>query len=130
MRTSRLVPALLTVLLLAFGAAACGDDDDDPAVAADASDAADAAEEEAPGGAAITIAGFAFDPETTEVDAGTTVTVTNDDSAAHTWTADDGAFDSGQLAGGDEFEHTFADAGTFAFHCEIHPAMTGTVTVG
>lgn len=131
MRTSRLVPALMTVVLLAFGAAACGDDDDDPAVAPETSEEEAGDEEaEATGGSAITIAGFAFDPEATEVAAGTTVTVTNDDSVPHTWTADDGAFDSGQLAGGDTFEHTFTDAGTFAFHCEIHPAMTGTVTVG
>lgn len=129
MRTSRLVPALLTVVLLAFGTAACGDDDDAPAVAPDASEEEAGEEIEASGGPAITIAGFAFDPTETEVEAGTAVTVTNDDSAAHTWTADDGAFDSGQLAGGDTFEHTFSDAGTFAYHCEIHPAMTGTVVV-
>ena len=43
--------------------------------------------------------------------------------------ADNGEFDSGTLAQGDEFSETFGTAGTFAYHCTIHPSMTGTVTV-
>jgi hypothetical protein len=44
-------------------------------------------------------------------------------------TADGGAFDSGNLATGQTFSQTFSAAGTFAYHCNIHPQMTGTVTV-
>lgn len=37
---------------------------------------------------------------------------------------------SGNIAsGGGQFQHTFANAGSFPYHCTIHPGMTGTVTV-
>ena len=40
------------------------------------------------------------------------------------------AFDSGPLApGGPAFEVTFGAAGTFGYHCNIHPFMQGTVNV-
>jgi plastocyanin len=47
--------------------------------------------------AAITIQHFTFSPAVLNIAAGTTVTATNRDSAAHTWTADDGSWDSGTL---------------------------------
>jgi plastocyanin len=42
---------------------------------------------------------------------GQSVRWTNQDGAAHTVTADDGAFDSGSLAGGKEFSFAFDRAG-------------------
>lgn len=78
--------------------------------------------------ATITIADFAFDG-VTEVPVGTTVVVTNEDNASHTWTAVDGTFDSGALANGDSFEFTFTTAGEFDYFCNFHPAMTGTIAV-
>jgi plastocyanin len=80
-------------------------------------------------GAAVAIVDFAFQPASLEVPAGTTVTWTNGGAAPHTVTADDGAFDSGQLAPGASFSQTFDTAGTFTYHCEIHPQMTGTIVV-
>jgi len=79
-------------------------------------------------GAEIVISGFAFSEDLT-VPVGTTVVIRNEDSAPHTFTADDGSFDSGSIDGGGTFEFTFTEAGTFAFHCNVHPAMTGTITV-
>jgi plastocyanin len=76
----------------------------------------------------ITIANFTFDG-VTEVPVGTTVVVVNSDAAPHTWTADDGTFDSGALNEGDTFEFTFDEAGEFAYHCNFHPSMTGTIVV-
>jgi plastocyanin len=55
--------------------------------------------------------------------------VTNTDAASHTWTAVDGSFDSGTLAEGDSFEFVFDGPGTFEYFCNIHPSMTGSVTV-
>jgi plastocyanin len=83
----------------------------------------------APASGAVRIAGFAFDPGSLRAEAGQSVTWTNQDDAPHTVTADDGAFDSGNLAGGEEFSFTFDQAGTFAYHCNIHQSMKGTVTV-
>jgi plastocyanin len=92
---------------------------------------AETAAPDAPAGAdsgAITIADFAFG-ESISVGTGATVTVTNADSVGHTWTSDDGLFASGFLEGGDSFQFDFAEAGEFAFFCEIHPSMAGTITV-
>ncbi|HET9520267.1 MAG TPA: cupredoxin family copper-binding protein [Candidatus Limnocylindrales bacterium] len=77
----------------------------------------------------VAIAGFAFDPAAVTVSVGDTVTWTNGDGVGHTATADGGAFDTGTIAGGGSDSVTFSAAGTFAYHCTIHPAMTGTVTV-
>jgi plastocyanin len=78
---------------------------------------------------AVTIANFSFQPATVTVQVGDSVTWTNQDGAPHTATADDGSFDSGTLSQGDTGSHTFDTAGTFAYHCEIHPNMTGSVVV-
>ncbi len=75
------------------------------------------------------IANFAFAPATLTVKVGASVTWTNADGAAHTVTADDGSFNSSDIAPGTTFKQTFAKAGTFTYHCAIHKSMTGTVTV-
>lgn len=79
-------------------------------------------------GATITIADFAFGG-VTEVPIGTTVVVTNEDATNHTWTAEDGTFDSGALGEGDSFEFTFTEAGQFSYFCNFHPSMTGQIVV-
>ena len=128
-------PVLLVGLLVCAAAlAACGGSGSSPAASAAASAAApsEAAPSEAPaagGGDAVTIANFAFGPASLSVAAGTTVTWTNDDSAAHTATADDGSFDSSSIAPGATFSQAFDTAGTFAYHCSIHPNMTATIEV-
>ncbi len=81
------------------------------------------------GGAALSIANFAFDPATLKIKVGTKVTWTNNDGAPHTATSADGAFDSGRLSSGASFAFTFTTAGTFTYHCAIHSSMTGTITV-
>ncbi len=78
---------------------------------------------------AVTISNFSFAPATLNVPTGTTVTWTNNDSTTHTITSDTGAFSSGNLAPGGTFTHTFTSAGSFGYHCAIHPSMKGTITV-
>ena len=76
----------------------------------------------------ITIESFSFgDPLTVSV--GDPLLVVNEDGVPHTWTADDGVFDSGTLGSGESFEYAFEEAGEYSFFCEIHPGMTGTITV-
>lgn len=84
---------------------------------------------EAAATAAIRIENFTYSPPALQISTGTIVTATNADSAPHTWTADDGSWDSGALGQGDRYQHTFSKRGTFSFHCAIHPSMKGTVTV-
>lgn len=86
----------------------------------------------APGTAApgtARIVQFAFVAASLDVPAGTRVTWTNDDPAPHTVTADGGAFDSRQLDPGVSFSVVLDTPGAFAYHCEIHPTMVGTVHV-
>lgn len=78
---------------------------------------------------AVTIAGSAFDPGTVTVTVGESVTWTNRDGRSHTATADDGSFDTGGISTGGSEAVTFATAGTLAYHCSIHPDMTGRVVV-
>jgi len=80
--------------------------------------------------ASVSIDNLAFSPATVVVQEGDTVTWTNEQTdVPHTVTADGGSFASGTLATGDTFQHTFTTAGTFAYHCTIHPTMLGTVEV-
>ena len=76
----------------------------------------------------IPIADFAF-PPTTTVQVGDTVTWNNTSGVAHTATADGGSFDTGSIADGASGSVTFAAAGTFPYHCTIHPAMVGSIVV-
>ena len=79
----------------------------------------------------VTIQGFAFSPQTITVAPGTTVAWTNKDSVNHTVTSDTGAWPaSSPLATGQTFSHTFTKAGTYPYHCSIHPSMTAKVIVG
>jgi len=75
----------------------------------------------------VAIENFAFSPATITVKAGTTVTWTNRDSAAHTVKSD--SFTSPSLNQGETYSYTFNDTGSFAYTCGVHPAMKGTVVV-
>jgi plastocyanin len=79
------------------------------------------------GGVAVTIEGFIL-PEVTAA-VGQEVTWTNADSTGHTVTLDDGLFDEPIAGGGGTVSNAFDTAGTFAYHCKIHPSMTGTITI-
>lgn len=84
---------------------------------------------EAARSAKVEIEGFAYVPETVTIQEGGKVTWINRDSEEHTATLDDGGFDTGDLAEGKLKSQSFKDAGTYAYFCEIHPDMTGTVEV-
>lgn len=77
----------------------------------------------------VWIQGMAFNPSTITVTVGTTVKWTNKDSASHTVTSDTGLFDSGSIANSATYTFTFTTAGTYQYHCTIHPTMTAKVVV-
>jgi plastocyanin len=60
---------------------------------------------------------------------GTTVTWVNTDSTAHTSTSDAAGWNSGIVAPGGQFSFAFPTAGSFSYHCAIHPGMIGKVVV-
>lgn len=78
----------------------------------------------------ISIQSFAFLPGITRVKVGATVTWTNLDSIGHTVTVDSGTGpSSGTLQRGQSYSYTFTQAGSYAYHCSIHPEMRGTIVV-
>jgi len=80
--------------------------------------------------ATITVANFAFDPNSVNVSSGkVTLTVTNNDSTDHTFTLDDGSSNT-PLAPGQTQTITLDLTQTVGWHCTIHPSMTGTLNVG
>lgn len=83
----------------------------------------------APQNASISIKNFAFGTPTITIKKGARVTWTNLDSAPHTVTSDSGNFDSGIFAEGKSYSFTFTTTGSFAYHCQVHPMMRGTIIV-
>jgi len=80
--------------------------------------------------ATVEITSFSFQPASITVPAGTTVIWINRDPVVHTVAADDGSFNSPDIDGnGGKFEHTFAETGTYSYHCTIHPSMKGVIVV-
>ena len=73
---------------------------------------------------------YLFTPQKTYVNAGDSVTWKNGTDASHTVTSDTGGeLASATVAAGGSFSHTFSGQGTFAYHCTIHPYMTGQIVV-
>ncbi len=123
---------LLLAPAAALALAACGGGSQ-PAVAATAdpqatSPAPPAAAQGAVTTTSVAIANFAFSPAVITVKAGAAVTWTNRDEDAHT-IAIRGARASEPLQNGETYTHTFAQPGTYAYICSIHPFMHGMVVV-
>ncbi|MEO7368936.1 MAG: plastocyanin/azurin family copper-binding protein, partial [Gemmatimonadaceae bacterium] len=84
------------------------------------------------GSTVVVIRDFAFSPSQIRIRPGTRVTWVNCGAAgsdSHTSTADGAKWSSPLLAPGTTFTTDFAAAGTFAYHCEPHPGMRGSVIV-
>jgi plastocyanin len=127
---------LLLVAACSSGGATTAPSAEAPAASPEASVEASAPAAEAPcvpsaagGEVEVAIADFAFGPAEVSATVGQTVTFTNADSAPHTATLDDGSCTTENLNEGDAGGLTFNAAGTFPFHCNIHPNMKGTITV-
>lgn len=85
---------------------------------------------------AATKASNAFSPNPVRAKVGDMVTWTNTDTSLHTVTQGDatkgaitGGFDSKILAPNKTYSYTFAKGGDFAYYCQLHPTMVGTVVV-
>ncbi|MEX0659441.1 MAG: plastocyanin/azurin family copper-binding protein [Egibacteraceae bacterium] len=105
-------------------------------LAATACSGDDAGESESGGadGETVVVEGFAFDPERLEVSTGTTVVWENVDGVRHTVTSgtpddEDGTFDVDLPEAEASGEHTFTEAGTFAYFCQVHNSMIAEIVV-
>jgi plastocyanin len=120
------ITTLLTALLavLALSGLSCGGDDDNPMN---------------PGGGGgadvtITITGMngasSYSPSPDTVNVGQTVAWHNADATTHTATANGATFNTGNIGGGSTSAAIpMNTAGSFPYHCSIHPTMTGTLVV-
>lgn len=89
-------------------------------------------------GPSVSIVDFGYAPGSISVSVGTTVAWLDTGSAPHSVTSDvAGQFDSSPacpspgpcVTSGQTYTHTFDAAGTFAYHCRVHPTMHGSVVV-
>ncbi len=77
----------------------------------------------------VSIVDFAFSPQSKTIYVGETVRWTNNGAANHTTTSDTGVWNSGTMSASVTFNFTFSAPGTYTYKCNIHPSMTGTITV-
>jgi plastocyanin len=82
-----------------------------------------------PGANEVWIQNMAFNPSSITISVNTTIKWTNKDGVAHTVTSNNGVFDSGNISANGTYSHQFTTAGTYPYHCTIHPSMTGTIIV-
>src|SRR5215203_5573184 len=78
----------------------------------------------------VNIYNHAFDSAQLNVASGTTVRFVNNDTEAHTATADNNLFYTGVLEPGESFKVYFEGSGSVTYHCELHPDMKGSIVVG
>ncbi|MBP9869628.1 cupredoxin domain-containing protein [Patescibacteria group bacterium] len=78
----------------------------------------------------VTVTNDKFSPQVIAVNAGDTIMWVNKDTLPHT-AKSDGAliWDSGTIRPGGTFKRVFAQPGSYAYSCGIHPHMKGTVIV-
>jgi plastocyanin len=71
-----------------------------------------------------------YSPSPTTVRMGQTVAWRNNDTTTHNANQDNGTFSTGNInAGASSSPITMSTAGTFIYHCTLHPGMVGTITV-
>ena len=114
---------LLSCAVIGVSAAACGSSSSNPSSPTTSS-------------ADVTIAiqgergSQSYSPNPTTMKVGQTVAWHNNDSITHTATADTAGFNTSNVgAGSTSAPVTMSTAGTFTYHCSIHPGMIGTLTV-
>jgi plastocyanin len=100
----------------------------------------------APAGPVINLSSLMFNPSTTTVKVGETVTWRNDEPIGHTVTSGkymgidkttglrssqkaDGMFNAKLDGKGKTFSFTFTKPGTYTYYCDIHQGMNATITV-
>jgi plastocyanin len=77
----------------------------------------------------VHIKDFKYAPAPLRIHAGDRVTFVNEDTEAHTVSAQDRSFDSAGIDSGERWQHVFENTGVFRYFCQLHPYMQGTIIV-
>lgn len=77
----------------------------------------------------VEIRDFDYIPRDLTIESGTKVTWTNYDSAPHTATDRDDAWDTGRLDKNESASVTFEEPGQYDYYCVYHPYMEAILTV-
>jgi plastocyanin len=139
----RIAFAALVVVAIVIALTACGSSGSMSSGTSPSTKASSPTTAAAASGDTVNLKLIAYKPAKLTITAGSTVTWHQMDPGVHTVTSGsvsqdggsvsihpDGAFDSGELATGTTFSHTFAAPGTYRYFCRIHPAtMHGEITV-
>ena len=130
-------PFVLGLALMAVSA--CGGSSSSPSQAASQPASGPASQPAASTGAAcaevasgtvtVNIEGNAYSPDPVTASVGDAIQWTNGDSVPHTATLDEGDCGTEMIAAGATLGLTFNAAGTYTYHCTVHPEMTGTIEV-
>jgi plastocyanin len=112
--------SLLGLAAISASAAACSSDSNGPPASGDVSIVS--------GAATKTTTAFAPNPLTKGI-ATPTVTWVNNDGTTHRIVSDTPLFASANLGSSASFSFVFTAAGTYPYHCSIHPNMVGTITI-
>lgn len=81
------------------------------------------------GSTTVKIVGFEYEPKTVTVKAGSRITWENEDATNHTVTFTKGPRDLGNVDPRKKLKGSFAKPGRYAYGCQYHPNMKGTVVV-
>jgi plastocyanin len=129
--TTGAVTAVLVTLGVGLGGcgAVSASSSESAAASSRSASASSSAAAPAPRHVTVAIRGYRFRPAKLVVALGTKVTFANHDQTAHTATADGSGFDSGTIKPGASATLTFRKAGSYAYICQFHAFMTGTVVV-
>ena len=74
-------------------------------------------------------AAFSPNPFSESITTRSEVIWANNDGTTHRVVSDAPLFDSGNLGNGGTYTFNFVAAGTYTYHCSIHPTMVGTITI-
>jgi len=83
-----------------------------------------------PGAAVVVLRNLMYNPMVLTVRVGTTVDWKwNDSGVDHDVRSDGGGPLNSALRTGGDYDYTFTTAGTYPYHCSIHPGMVGRIIV-
>jgi plastocyanin len=77
----------------------------------------------------VTIKDFSYSPQPATAKVGEVIAWTNTGNAPHTATMDDGSCKTDTIPAGSTGMLVFTAAGTYTYHCSVHPTLMKDYTV-